>query len=173
MKHLRAAPRTQKPVGAEINRTGAFWFLGVAVGGGESDMLAASLHPGTPSPVRFFANRCEGCLPLFVSDMLASPGAFYRPPDGTERAPGHRLRINETSNYIQLLQGVVPRNDPHVSEFSHLLRVPLENIANYKKIILKKDKWKRPQKKITKRCHLSTPGSGPRTPLWKPASLSL
>ena len=160
-------------MGAEINRTGAFWFLGVAVGGGESDMLAASLHPGTPSPVRFFANRCEGCLPLFVSDMLASPGAFYRPPDGTERAPGHRLRINETSNYIQLLQGVVPRNDPHVSEFSHLLRVPLENIANYKKIILKKDKWKRPQKKITKRCHLSTPGSGPRTPLWKPASLSL
>lgn len=174
-RHLQAAPLTPRPKGQTPTAPVHFGFL---VWPWEEVRMTCPLRlftPGTPKPGEgfffFFASRSGSRLPLFVSNMLASPGAFYRPPDGAKRAPGHRLRINESSNYIHLLPGMVPCHDPHISEFSRLHRVPLENRANYKKII-PKDKWKRPQKKITKNCHLATPGSGPCTPLQKPASPS-
>lgn len=117
-----------------------------------------------------------GCPPLFVSDMSASPGKFCSPSARSEGAPGYRLRINEAANYIHLLRGSVPSNDPQ-----HL-RVPpppppTSFVFRKKELIIRKSHARRTngrdlRRKITREYHFSPPTVWSRTPHRKPASPS-
>lgn len=114
-----------------------------------------SPHPFTPGPQAWW-----GCKPAGAG--AAHPSLFQTcsecHSDAPARASGPRLRINETSNYVHLLQGIVASNDPHISECPHLLCVLLEQAANYKKVIPEEDTWKRPQKGITEETSPLYPG---------------
>lgn len=108
--------------------------------GRETWPLRLSLHPGPPA-LRGSRQLVRGCPPLSVPDTSPlQEGSAARPSDGAERAPGHHLGINETSNYTHLLQGSAASNDPHISEFPHLLPVSSQEGANYEKVTAKKDK---------------------------------
>ena len=117
-------------------------FLGVA--GGRVSEMCVRLSVSSPWDLASCEALCQpmwGLPALSVSDTLVSLGEWCPPPpEGSERAPGHPLRINETSNYIHSLQGSGASDDPHISEFPHLLPVSLEEGTNYEKVTAKKDK---------------------------------
>lgn len=58
---------------------------------------------------------CEGPrqqMRALPAPLCCRHAHISRPSEAPAGAPGHRLRINETSNYIHLLQGSVPSDDP-------------------------------------------------------------
>lgn len=133
---MRAALCTQI-YGAEIKSPGAFGCLGVSVGGGESDVFppTPSLHPWTSSLVRGLASRCGLCLPRFAADTLTSP-ALRKHQRGH---PGIGSELMRPPITFICFKDPYPAMTPHISEFPHLLPVPLEQVANYKKISPKED----------------------------------
>lgn len=121
-------------------------------------MFPASLHPRTPSPVRFFAADVGAACPALLqicSYLLESSTALLMERRGQ---PGITSELMRPPITFICFKELYPAMTPHISESSHLLHVPLDNVANYKKTIAKKDKWKRPQKKIIKDYHFCTPG---------------
>lgn len=121
-------------------------------------MFRASLHPRTPSLVRFFAADVgAACLALFqtCSYLLESSTTLLMESRGH---PGITSELMRPPITFICFKELYPTMTPHISEPSRLLHVPPDDVANYKKTIAKKDKWKRPQKRIIKDYHLSTPG---------------
>lgn len=121
-------------------------------------MFPASLHPRTPSPVRFFAADVGAACPALLqtcSYLLESSTALLMERRGQ---PGITSELMRPPITFICFKELYPAMTPHISESSHLLHVPLDNVANYKKTIAKKDKWKRPQKKIIKDYYFCTPG---------------
>lgn len=117
-----------------------------------------------------------GCPPLFVSDMSASPGKFCSPSAGSEGAPGYRLRINEAANYIHLLRGSVPSNDPQHLRVPPPPPPPISFVFQKKELIIRKSHVRRTngrdlRRKITREYHFSPPTVWSRTPHRKPARL--
>lgn len=121
-------------------------------------MFPASLHPRTPSLERFFAADVGAACPALFqtcSYLLESSTALLMERRGH---PGITSELMRSPITFICFKELYPAMTPHISESSHLLHVPPDNVANYKKIITKKDKWKRPQKKIIKDYRFSTPG---------------
>ncbi|CAI9162099.1 unnamed protein product [Rangifer tarandus platyrhynchus] len=112
----------------------------------------------TPSPVRFFAADVGAACPALLqtcSYLLESSTALLMERRGQ---PGITSELMRPPITFICFKELYPAMTPHISESSHLLHVPLDNVANYKKTIAKKDKWKRPQKKIIKDYHFCNPG---------------
>lgn len=116
------------------------------------------------------------CPGPFVSDMSASPGKFCSPSAGSEGAPGYRLRINEAANYIHLLRGSVPSNDPQHLRVPPPPPPPISFVFQKKELIIRKSHARRTngrdlRRKITREYHFSLPTVWSRTPHRKPARL--
>lgn len=166
-EHPPSAPACRDPRCAPAPRCGR------ATRGGRLVASRLSPSPGS-SPAEA---RGGGCPPLFVSDMSASPGKFCSPSAGSEGAPGYRLRINEAANYIHLLRGSVPSNDPQHLRVPPPPPPPISFVFQKKELIIRKSHARRTngrdlRRKITREYHFSPPTVWSRTPHRKPASPS-
>lgn len=166
-EHPPSAPARRDPRCAPAPRCGC------ATRGGRLVASRLSPSPGS-SPAE--AGRRGGCPPLFVSDMSASPGKFCSPSAGSEGAPGYRLRINEAANYIHLLRGSVPSNDPQHLRVPPPPPPPISFVFQKKELIIRKSHVRKTngrdlRRKITREYHFSPPTVWSRTPHRKPARL--